>query len=137
MSTRQEIEIAAAAIANVRAGRRGAPAVGNVLEVLRVFKDGKLLNEVMEDARAAIEAVDELRKKRSATAPRLTDKAQREIEGDFENTREAFILLDLVAAEFASDPMSVQCFDLRIVERVKECVAKRKAFVKAHPVYQE
>ncbi len=29
-------------------------------------------------------------------------------------------LLDLIAAEFDSDPMSVQCFDLRIVERVKE-----------------
>ncbi len=31
---------------------------------------------------------------------------------------EAVRLLDLIAAEFASDPMSVQCFDRRIVESV-------------------
>lgn len=40
--------------------------------------------------------------------------------------REAFMLLDLIDAEFRSDPMSVQCFDLRIVERVKQCVQRRK-----------
>jgi len=28
-------------------------------------------------------------------------------------------LIDIIAAEFESDPMSVQCFDLRIVERAK------------------
>ena len=31
---------------------------------------------------------------------------------------EAFRLIHLVAAEFESDPMSVQCFDLRTVDRV-------------------
>ena len=39
---------------------------------------------------------------------------------------EAYALLDLIDAEFRSDPMSVQCFDLRIVERVKLWVAKQK-----------
>ena len=35
---------------------------------------------------------------------------------------EALELLKLIDAEFQSDPMSVQCFDLRIVKRVNECV---------------
>lgn len=43
-----------------------------------------------------------------------------------ENHREAFTLLDLIDAEFRSDPASVQCFDLRIVERVRICVERRK-----------
>jgi hypothetical protein len=45
---------------------------------------------------------------------------------DLDNDHEAFRLLDLIDAEFRSDPMSVQCFDLRIVARVKECVDRRK-----------
>lgn len=28
-------------------------------------------------------------------------------------------VLDLIVAEFETDPMSVQCFDLRVVERAK------------------
>ncbi len=39
-----------------------------------------------------------------------------------ELVEEAFHLLGLVSAEFRSDPMSVQCFDLRIVDRVNKCV---------------
>ncbi len=39
---------------------------------------------------------------------------------------EAFRLLDLINAEFSSDPRSVQCFDLRIVERVRRCVDQRR-----------
>ena len=35
---------------------------------------------------------------------------------------EAKTLLDLINAEFQSDPMSVQCFDLRLVKRVKKFV---------------
>lgn len=45
-----------------------------------------------------------------------------------ENTIEAFTLLDLINAEFRSDPMSTACFDQRIVERVRECVEKRKKY---------
>ena len=43
-----------------------------------------------------------------------------------DNDHEAFRLLDLINAEFQSDPTSVQCFDLRIVQRVKECIERRK-----------
>lgn len=66
-------------------------------------------------------------------APRLSDKAQREIESSFDNVREAFRLLDLIDAEFRTDPMSVQCFDLRIVERVRHCVAKQKDLARRNP----
>lgn len=45
------------------------------------------------------------------------------------NTEEAFTLLGLISAEFQSDPSSVACFDLRIVQRVKDCVEKRKAAI--------
>jgi hypothetical protein len=45
---------------------------------------------------------------------------------DTENEHEALRLLDLINAEFQSDPHSVQCFDLRIVARVKACVERRK-----------
>ena len=45
------------------------------------------------------------------------------MERRFEAQREAEELIQLVAAEFKSDPMSVQCFDLRVVERVKKCAA--------------
>lgn len=58
---------------------------------------------------------------------------ERSVEESFNNDREAHALLDLINAEFQSDPMSVQCFDLRIVERVKQCVAKRKKFEGEHP----
>jgi hypothetical protein len=43
-----------------------------------------------------------------------------------DNDHEAFKLLDLIDAEFRSDPTSVQCFDLRVVQRVKECIERRK-----------
>lgn len=68
---------------------------------------------------------------------RMTPKAERELETNFENQQEAFKLLALIDAEFQCDPMSVQCFDLRIVQRVKECVAKRAVFVKSNPIYQD
>jgi len=57
---------------------------------------------------------------------RLSDSAMAEIEQGFDNDKEAHVLLDLIDAEFRSDPMSVQCFDLRVVERVRQCVAMRK-----------
>ncbi len=50
----------------------------------------------------------------------LTPKAEREIEELFALRRETLKLLRLVIAEWDSDPMSVQCFDLRIVQRAKE-----------------
>lgn len=64
-----------------------------------------------------------------AMQPRLSNAAMRDIEDGFRNDEEAHVLLDLICAEFTSDPQSVQCFDLRLVERVKFCVAMRKAVV--------
>lgn len=69
--------------------------------------------------------------------PRLTDEEQRAIEANWDNVREAFRLLGLINAEFQSDPMSVQCFDLRVVQRVKECCDKRRQFVETHPLHGE
>lgn len=56
---------------------------------------------------------------------RLSPAAETAIEKSFDNTRDAHELLGLINAEFQSDPVSVQCFDLRVVERVKACVALR------------
>lgn len=42
------------------------------------------------------------------------------------DTLSVWDVLDLVVAEWESDPMSVQCFDLRIVERAKHLVKVRK-----------
>lgn len=39
---------------------------------------------------------------------------------------EMYEILDLIVAEWQSDPMSVACFDLRIVERAKNIVAVYK-----------
>ncbi len=64
---------------------------------------------------------------------RMSREEQRKIEESWDNDREAHELLDLIVAEFVSDPMSVQCFDPRIVERAKLCVAKRKRFVGSTP----
>jgi len=40
--------------------------------------------------------------------------------------REAIQLLDLINAEWQSDPMSVQCFDSRIVERTNKLLKELK-----------
>ena len=58
--------------------------------------------------------------------PYMTDKAVRETEERMKVELEAFELLDLIVAEFNSDPMSVQCFDLRTVERAKYVAARLK-----------
>jgi len=52
----------------------------------------------------------------------LTPKAQREIEEKWTLQREAVEILKVVVSEWQSDPMSVQCFDLKIVKRAKEVV---------------
>lgn len=58
--------------------------------------------------------------------PYLTDKAVAKIEEGFQLNRTAWQLLALVVAEWENDPTSVQCFDLRIVERAKEAVKRRR-----------
>lgn len=37
----------------------------------------------------------------------------------YEDVKEMFLVLDLIAVEFKTDLRSVQCFDLRTVERAK------------------
>ena len=54
----------------------------------------------------------------------LTPRAQREMEEKWALQQEALEILKVVVAEWQSDPMSVQCFDLRTVERAKEVVAR-------------
>ena len=56
----------------------------------------------------------------------LTRKYERQMEDSFRNNMEAHDLLALIDAEFRSDLLSTQCFDARIVERVRCCVALRK-----------
>lgn len=69
-------EIAAAAIANERGGRRGMPPITNVLEIL----PAKLREEVMQDAKAALEAVG---------------MASKEVEGeDYESEAKAVTFID-------------------------------------------
>lgn len=58
MPTQNQIEAAAAAIANARAGRRGVPPISNVLDMLKRVNGGKLYDEVIEDAKAALAAVE-------------------------------------------------------------------------------
>jgi hypothetical protein len=57
---------------------------------------------------------------------RKGEQAEHGVEDSSHNDREAHLLLDLICAEFTSDPLSVQCFDLQIVERVKICVAAHR-----------
>lgn len=58
MPTQSQIEAAAAAIANARAGRRGAPPITNVLDMLKRMSGGRLYDEVIEDAKAALAAAE-------------------------------------------------------------------------------
>lgn len=57
----------------------------------------------------------------------LSPRAQRQMETKWALRDEAIELLRLVVAEWKSDPMSVQCFDLRTVERAKQCIASLDA----------
>jgi hypothetical protein len=44
--------------------------------------------------------------------------------------REAYAVLDLIVAEFESDPMSVQCFDLKLVDRAKKAVEPYRQLIR-------
>lgn len=70
--------------------------------------------------------VDDILEPRSFGGRRMGKSYALAVEASFENKKEAFALLDLINAEFQSDPTSTQCFDERIVQRVKECVERNK-----------
>lgn len=57
---------------------------------------------------------------------RLTDKAVKEMEEVFSLRREAIELLGVVNAEWQTDPLSVQCFDSRTIERAGFVLARLK-----------
>lgn len=54
----------------------------------------------------------------------LTTKAQREMEEKWRLEKEAIDILKIVVAEWKSDPTSVQCFDLRVVQRAGEVLER-------------
>lgn len=56
----------------------------------------------------------------------LTLREERLQERRFDLDRRAWQLLDLIVAEWQSDPTSTQCFDSRIVREACEIVAERK-----------
>jgi hypothetical protein len=53
--------VAAAAIANLRGASRGAPAISNVLELIKHLRGG-LYEQLIETARVALEAAELVRK---------------------------------------------------------------------------
>jgi hypothetical protein len=64
----------------------------------------------------------------------LTPRAEREMEETWKLRREAVELLGVIAAEFRSDTQSVQCFDLRIVERSQQVVSRLAELEKRNPL---
>lgn len=53
---------------------------------------------------------------------------------DYLQTADVWTVLDLIVAEFESDPMSVQCFDLRLVARAKALSRSRPPHPALDPV---
>ena len=49
----------------------------------------------------------------------MTEKAIKEMEELFKLKNRGIDILELVVSEWETDPMSVQCFDLRIVNEAK------------------
>jgi hypothetical protein len=60
-------------------------------------------------------------------APRFSARAEREMEERFEMDRRLWQLMDIVCAEWQTDPESVAYFDLRIVDEACALVKRRKA----------
>lgn len=58
--------------------------------------------------------------------PHLTDEAFKDLCKQQDADKRVWEILDIIVAEFETDPTSVQCFDLRIVEEAKKLVRDRK-----------
>jgi len=58
--------------------------------------------------------------------PTLTKKAMEQMDEAFKLKIEALDIFKLVVAEWETDPQSVQCFDLRIVNRARQIVDRLK-----------
>ncbi len=69
MVTEKEVDAAATAIANRRGLYHGVPQIANVLEMLARANRGRLVTELLSDARAALEAAERIRTEESNRAP--------------------------------------------------------------------
>ena len=58
--------------------------------------------------------------------PILSQKAQQDAERRFQIDRRLLEIMGLVVAEWKSDPASVQCFDLRVVQEAGDLWEERK-----------
>lgn len=56
----------------------------------------------------------------------LSEAGRRQMERKFEVESRLLAIMDIVVAEWESDPVSVQCFDLRIVDEAKKLTAERR-----------
>lgn len=83
------------------------------------------------------EPVKNFPKRTTWPEPRLSHKVERALEEAVALRHEAVRLLDLIASEFASDPMSALCFDLRIVEQAKAVSKRLKQLAHADPLWGE
>lgn len=61
------------------------------------------------------------------TSAFLSLRVEKAMEHGWDLDRRAWAVLQLIAYEFESDPMSVQCFDLRIVEEAKTLIREARA----------
>jgi len=116
--TESDVHIAAAAIANARGNRHGVPAIVDILEVI----GPKLREEVIEDTRAALEALDkdsaitritrerDQANERAERAIEVNLRYQTEIQTLEENRAATAVLIDGLTrrAEEAEERLSVQ-----------------------------
>lgn len=58
---------------------------------------------------------------------RLTDRASREMREQQEADDRVWLLMDLICAEWKTDPNSVQCFNLNVVKEAIDLVERRRA----------
>lgn len=58
--------------------------------------------------------------------PYLNPKAEKELFEQMDADKRVWQLMDVICAEFQSDPESVKCFDLRIVQEAVDLVKRRK-----------
>ncbi len=80
---------------------------------------------------AAYLAIQAWRGKEPEPKLEMTAKAMAESARRFEINMRLVELMEIVEAEWSSDPMSVQCFDLRIVAETKALLAERERLLSA------
>lgn len=121
-----------------RLSKSGTPASQKVADALPKQSDRNRMptdypSPPLRKVAEAEDVEDIERRKMMAREIGLTPKAQKQLDAEVDCYTEAFRLLRIIDAEFRSDPMSTQCFDLRIVERVRKCVERRAELEKEMP----